>query len=72
MYVDTESLSENLFVGSMRIQYYLAIRRRNGDARAGIGPLTLTIIISGITSPFDFVGLPYLLSTLFTLHIKDQ
>ena len=70
MYVDTESLSENLFVGSMRIQYYLAIRRHNGDGK-GWGWST-NKIISGITSPFDFVGLPYLLSTLFTLHIKDQ
>ena len=68
LYLDAESLSENLSVAYVRIQYFLTISQRNRDGKGC--DWSSNKIISGNATLFDFG--PYLLCMFLTLHIKDQ
>ena len=63
-----ESLSENLSVVYVRIQYFLTISRRKRDGKGC--DWSSNKILSGNATRFDFG--PYLLSMLFTLHRTNK
>ena len=63
-----ESLSENLSVVYVPIQYLLTISRRKRDGKGC--DWSSNKILSGNATRFDFG--PYLLCTLFTLHRTNK